>query len=425
MGAVSPSRRANAFAQALDEREPEGAATDRSGGAVPATPDTPAGPADPDGTAGRADEQATLLSLADRLASLPRPAMAPDVKAAQRARLIAAMESAFAEGGDSSRVPGQRTSSRPGRGGAHRASPLGPLGRLRPRSRLTQGLAAGGLGVSVAAGAFAGAAVASTDALPGDTLYGLKLGMEDLTLDLADDDADRGKVHLDHASKRLNEARRLLERDRSGRLDHESVGEIRRVLSLMRHDAAEGHRLLSGVYERDGSINPIRTLSSFSESHGAVWQQLRGRLPEQLTDVSDQVTSVFDAINDEVTPLRSLLRPESDDEPADGDRTGDGRAGGDGTARPAPSAPDEGSPEDHRRDGGRPSPSGSRTDEEEEGLPDPGDLLDPPADGDDMPSVPGGDVPGVPKPDITIPPLLPNILPGLGIDSDDDHRGDR
>ncbi|GAA2422366.1 DUF5667 domain-containing protein [Streptomyces macrosporus] len=419
MGAVSPSRRANAFAQALDEREPEGAAADRSGGAVPATPDTPVGPADPSGTAERPDEQTALLSLTDRLVSLPRPTMAPDVKAAQRARLIAAMESAFAEGGQGSPVPDQRASSRSGRKGAHRASPLGPLGKLRPRSRLTQGLAAGGLGVGVAAGAFTGAAVASTDALPGDTLYGLKLGMEDLKLDLADDDADRGRVHLDHASKRLNEARRLLERGRSGHLDHESVGEIRRVLSRMHHDAAEGHRLLSGVYERDGSIGPIRTLSSFSESHGTVWEQLRHRLPAQLTDVSDEVSSVFDAIDDEVTPLRSLLRSTADgEESTDGHAGSDDRADGDRPIRPSSPVPG-GSPDGHRSDGGQPSPSGSRTDEEKGGLPAPGDLLDPPSATDGTPSAPGADTPGLPEPDITIPPLIPDILPGLGIDGGD------
>lgn len=422
MGAVSPSRRANAFARALDERGPEGAAADPAEDAPPATPGAPADPAEPSGTAEGKDERAALLSLADRLVSLPRPTLAPDVRATQRARLVAAMENAFAEGGEDSLVPEQRAPSRSGRKGAHRASPLGPLGRLRPKSRLTQGLAAGGLGVSVAAGAFTGAAVASGDALPGDTLYGLKLGMEDLKLDLADDDADRGKVHLDHASKRLNEARRLLERDRSGRLDHESVGEIRRVLSRMRQDAAEGHRLLSAAYEREGSIGPIRTLSSFSESHGAVWERLRGRLPAQLTDVSDEVSSVFAAIDDEVTPLRSLLRSETEgEEPADDLAGGEGRPDHGRTVRPASPTPSDASPDGHRDGDGHPGPSDPHPDEKKV-LPDPRDLLNPPPPGDGTPSTPDGDSPGFPKPDITIPPLIPNILPGLGIESGDgDH----
>ena len=55
-----------------------------------------------------------------------------------------------------------------------------------------------------------------------------------------------------------------MERDRSGQLDHESLGEIRRALSGMEHDVTEGHRLLHQAYERDGSLDPIATLSSFS-----------------------------------------------------------------------------------------------------------------------------------------------------------------
>src|SRR5437764_10967579 len=101
------------------------------------------------------------------------------------------MEAAFAEGAlsDDAKVPEQRTPRR-----SHRAAPT--LGKLRPRSRLSKGLAAGGLTVGVAAGAFSGVAAASTDALPGDSLYGFKRGMEDLRLNLAGDDSARGRLYL-------------------------------------------------------------------------------------------------------------------------------------------------------------------------------------------------------------------------------------
>jgi hypothetical protein len=427
MGAVSPSRRANAFAQALDERESEGTAADRSGGAAPATPAAsgpPAGTAERPRAGGRGappDARTTLLSLAEDLASLPRPTMDPDVKAAQRALLVAAVENAFAEGGEGASVPGQRA-ARTGRGGVHR---LSPLGRLRPRARITRGLAAGGLSIGVAAGAFGGAAVASTDALPGDTLYGLKLGMEDLKLGMADDDADRGRVHLDHASRRLNEARRLLERGRSGRLDHESLGDIRRTLSLMRNDVSEGHRLLSRVYEREGEIAPIRSLSSFSRSHRAAWDKVRQSLPVQLTDVGDEVSSLFDAIDDEVGPLRPLLGPEpgsTDSAAGDGTDRDDSPDGG-RTVRPSSPVPDEsgtGGTDGHRDTDRQPSPSGSSGAAEEGLLPAPGDLLEPSPDREGTPSAPDGGASGLPEPDITIPPLLPDILPGLGIEADDD-----
>jgi hypothetical protein len=106
---------------------------------------------------------------------------------------MAEMERMFAGGSAADpQVPEQRT----GRG-AHRAA---SLRKLRPRSRWSKGIAAGGLSIGVAAGAFSGVAAASSDALPGDSLYGLKRGMEDLKLGMADDDAARGELYLDQAS---------------------------------------------------------------------------------------------------------------------------------------------------------------------------------------------------------------------------------
>lgn len=398
---VSAHRRANAFAQALEDRTPPGAAVEQ-----------PAASAEP-------TEQGRLLAVANGLGELPRPKLDPEVKVVQRAQLVAAMEAMLLEGtagGATSTgptVPEQRRTS--GRG-AHRAS---PLRKFRPRSRWSKGLAAGGLTVGVAAGAFGGVAAASSDALPGDSLYGLKRGMEDFKLGMADEDADRGGLYLDHASTRLNEARRLLERGRSGTLDHESLGEIRRALNGMRHDATEGHRLLHRAYEKDGKIKSIATLSSFSESHRAIWNGLRDRLPPQLSDVGSQVNSVFDAIDEDVAPLQALL-PRSPDKGGQsqtpgGSTTGsDESAGTDETPSPSKSDADQGRTES----GDKPSPSAPGAPENEGLLPDsPGDLLNPPS-GSGLPSAPGeGGIP--PAPDVTIPPLLPGLLPGLGIDTED------
>ncbi|MFD5033199.1 DUF5667 domain-containing protein [Streptomyces sp. NPDC058405] len=399
---VSAHRRANAFAQALEDQTVRGAAAEQ--------------PAD---SAGQPAEQGRQLALASGLGELPKPTLDPEVKVVQRAQLVAAMETMLLEGtasgGASSglTVPEQRTSGR----GAHRAS---RLRKFRPRSRWSKGLAAGGLTVGVAAGAFGGVAAASSDALPGDSLYGLKRGMEDIKLDLADDESDRGELYLDHASTRLGEARRLMERDRSGQLDHESMAEIRRTLGGMKHDATEGHRLLHQAYERDGSLGPIATLSSFSASHRQAWNGLRERLPVQLTDVGDEVSSVFDAIDEEVAPLQSLLprapetRRDSRHPGSTQDSDGAGHPGGPSSS---PSGSAGGS-----HSGDHPHPSGQDSDGSfQDGLlgGNSGGLLDPPRNSaTPSPSEhrDGSDRPG---PDVTIPPLLPDLLPGLGIDADD------
>ncbi len=407
---VSAHRRANAFAQALEEQSDRGAAAEQSEGPAPAP-------------AAAEREQARLLTLTSGLGELPKPELDPEVKVVQRAQLVAAFEAMLQEGtaaGEATdqAVPEQR--SRRARG-AHRAT---PLGKLRPRSRLAKGLTAGGLTVGVAAGAFGGVAVASSDALPGDSLYGLKRGIEDVRLGLADGSDERGRVHLDHASTRLGEARRLMERDRGGPLDHESLGEIRRALSGMRHDASEGHRLLREAYERDpDSLGPMQALSSFSHAHRATWGTLRDRLPVQLGDVSQQVSSVFDAIDEDVAPLRSLLPQPPSDKTRDGTRhSGSESTPGDTTeANPSQSPdPDDGST--GGSDSRSADPSGSAdTDREDGGLlgGNTGGLLDPPQESSTPTSPPTGSVTRPPAPDVTLPPLLPGLLPGLGIDAED------
>jgi len=393
---VSAHRRANAFAQALEEQSLRGAAA--------VQPEDPAEQAD----------RGPLLALANGLGELPKPELDPEVKVVQRAQLVAAMEAMFAQGGASAdpTVPVQRSR------GSHRAS---PLRKLRPRSRWTKGLAAGGLTVGVAAGAFGGVAAASSDALPGDSLYGLKRGMEDIHLGLTRDDTDRGEIYLDQASTRLSEARRLMERARSGHLDHEQLGEIRRTLNGMTHDATEGHRLLHEAYERDGALGPIQTLDTFSRSHRDTWTDLQGRLPLQLTDVGNQVSSVFDAIDEEVAPLQSLL-PRPPEKSAESQRSGATDTSADpstGTRTPSPSS--SARHEDAGGTGGSSSPRPSDT-----GSSPAGGLIGGGTDGLFDPPSPDATSPSketpssTPTPDITIPPLLPGLIGGLGIDAEDE-----
>ncbi|MEV4191624.1 DUF5667 domain-containing protein [Streptomyces toxytricini] len=395
---VTPHRRANAFAQALEDRNPSSDLSEPDPAAEQS--EAPAESADHE----------RLLALASVLGELPRPVLDPEVKVVQRAQLVAAMEAMVMEeraGGGAASDP-QVPEQRAGRG-AHRAT---PLRKLRPRSRWSKGIAAGGLTVGVAAGAFSGVAAASTDSLPGDTLYPVKRGMEDLKLGMADEDADRGELYLDQASNRLSEARRLMERGRTGVLDHESLGAIRRALDGMKHDAAEGHRLLQAAYERDGSLGPIQTLSSFSRSHRDAWGRLRDKLPAQLGDVGGEVESVFQAIDDDVAPLQALLPKAPEQTQGNGGAparpsapSGQQQAPAPGASAPAasqaPAAPPAAKP--------TPAPGSGL-------LGGTGDLLGPPA-GQPTPGSTAGSQ--APQPEITLPPLLPGLLPGLGLKAED------
>lgn len=402
IGSVSAHRRANAFAQALDEESRAQQAE-----ALAADP-----------------EQARLLGLAGQLASVPAPALDPEVKTAQRTQLIAAMEAMLAE--DTAEDTAESTEAplipAPRRRGAHRAA--GPLSRLRPRSRLSRGVAIGGVGVGVAAGAFSAAAAVSSDALPGDTLYGLKRGMEDLRRGMADGDTERGRIYLDQASTRLNEARRLMERGRAGDLDADSVGEIREALDNVRHDAGEGRRLLRDAYDEDGSLAPMQTLSAFSQKNERSWQQLRDRLPTELGDLGDEVSSVFDAIKQDVAPLSSLLPGPEEDSTPGGAAPGTAGTGGTRTdTEPADPAPSPTATADGEL-GAEPKPSAT----EEGGLIDEGGLIggvlpDENESGGqetgDSSSSPTEEESGKKKPEVTLPPLFP--LRDLGLDFEEEE----
>lgn len=454
IGQATAHRRANAFAQALEDAavpgETAGEHDTGDPGAPPAPAPAEAPPAaggtppgsqgDPSGSraggqqpgangtqgahgvhaaARHADpEQAAMLALAAALSNRPRPVMDAEKKTVQRAQLVAAMEQALADGSFATgRVPEQRSGSREAQ------RPAG-LRRLGPRSKLSRRIAAGSLTVGVAAGAFGGVAAASSNALPGDTLYGLKRSMEDLKLDLAGGNASRGKVYLDMASTRMQEARRLMERGRGGPLDAESLAEVRKALSGMHQEASEGHRLLSRAYQQDGSLQPIELLNSFAQSNRRGWTDLRGRLPSQLTDVSDKVNSVFDAIDQEVAPLKPLLpKPKDHGSPSAPGTAGSTAPGTDGS-RGAPvgttpsggrsTPPASGGP--GHQSPGSPSPSPSTTPPGLIGGS--GNLFGPPPT--TPPSTPGTSPTTTPPPghSVILPPLLPGLLPGLGLTED-------
>ncbi|UED84941.1 DUF5667 domain-containing protein [Streptomyces profundus] len=429
IGSVSANRRALAFAQLLEEAHPP--EEPRCGEEPRHNEVTPA--ARPHAGSAQGVEQSALLSVVDRLTALPRPELSAETRADQRAALLTAMNDTRAEGGAEAAqrpalVPQQQRREHAG------GLAVGPFGRLRPRSRLSKGLAAGGLAAGVAAGAFGGVAAASGDALPGDTLYGLKRGMEDLRLDFASGDADRGQLYLDHAATRLHEAQQLLTQEPpDGTPDHERLGEVRRALSNMRDDAAEGHRLLTRAYETDGTIGSIQSLSSFFEGQSTTWDEVRRLLPPQLGDVKAEVTDVLDAMQEDIAPLRSLLPPEPEgtalaDERSNGSLRPSATADAEPMASPSRALSGPGSAADEAAPDAEAGSASPEPPAESGGLLGGTGLLDTIVP-EEQPRTQGpSNTPESTKPqegdDITIPPLLDDLLPDLGLEVRPDDTGD-
>jgi len=205
---VSAHRRANAFAQALEEEQSDGVRR-------PSSPKAGTGP----GCCGTEPSRAACWP-SPPVSATAKPVLDPEVKVVQRAQL-SPRSRPCCKGARRQNRP-YRSSDSPGPGCApgHRSGQLrrvpadqGPRGR-RAQCRVPREPSA--------------ESPRRARRLPGDSLYGLKRGIEDFKLNyLSDGDDQRGVAYLDQASNRLSEARRLMERDRGGHLDHEQLGEIR------------------------------------------------------------------------------------------------------------------------------------------------------------------------------------------------------
>ncbi|WP_405360237.1 DUF5667 domain-containing protein [Kitasatospora sp. NBC_00085] len=305
---VLEHRRVKAFAEALEAHQAEQRGAAAGGSANTAS--TGAGSA----------TMAELVGMAGALGALPGPELDAEVRTVQRAQLMAAFEQAFA-GGPGATAPRQRR---------HRAA------RMAPRGRWSRRFAIGGLVAGLAVGSFAGAAVASSSALPGDTLYGMKRGLEGLRLDLANSDSERGGLLLDNAATRLDEAQSLVGRTDgagAGALSPGTVDRVRKALDDMHADALKGRDLLRSVYRSNGSLDPMRTLAGFAQDEDDRWSDLQSRLPVQLIPQAHLVDQLFDDISEDVAPLRLAAPPAKG-----GDKAGNG-TGGDTGSGPNGSSP--------------------------------------------------------------------------------------
>ncbi len=178
-----------------------------------------------------------LAPLAELARSLVPAQHAPsdDFRAALRARLVA--EAA-------ARVP----------------APAVPAQQARPSApaRLRQAVAAVAV-ASVVTGV--GAAAASTQSLPGDTLYGLKRQIENVQLDLARGDLGHGRERLQQADARLSEAEALTASEHG--TDAATRALVMKALDDMDAAVVLGVEDLNRAYRETGDDEPLLVLDRF------------------------------------------------------------------------------------------------------------------------------------------------------------------
>ena len=360
-----------------------------------------------------------LLTMVEALGSMPAPSLAPEVQTVQRAQLMAEFERAFAGGGGG--VPVQRER------GSHRASPI--PGRFRPSTGWGRKLALSGLAAGVVVSAFGGVAAASSSAIPGDALYGVKRGLENWRLDFAGSGSQRGKLLLGEASQRMAEARKLIaEQSDQHTLSPHVAAEVTKALSDMNAEGTQGRDLLQAIYQQSHSLSPLRSLASFDHTQQRQLDAIAPHLPSQADPMAGRLQQLLSGISAELAPLHL---PAASGVPGTAGLPGASSSPSASTVSGTGTSPVGTGRSGTQPQGATTSGTGSMTSAAPGTTPSAdsgalgglGGLLNPGGDGSSPSTTPSagsrpGATPSASTPagnGLTVPPLLPGLLPTIGI----------
>ena len=201
------------------------------------------------------DEIARLVACAEQLCEVAVAEPTPEFRSALRVQLMAEASTILA--------PEAPSTTRPR---VHRPVHT-PSYAIRRRL-------AGATAALVTAGGFVGMVGASAAALPGEMLYPVKRGVENVELTFHKDDASRGQYRLDQASERLAEAR-LLADDGSP----QSGEHVASALDDFAAQAKDGSGALFRSFGQSGSTESIIAVNDFSAAAAAGLAQLSGNVP--------------------------------------------------------------------------------------------------------------------------------------------------
>jgi hypothetical protein len=155
-----------------------------------------------------------------------------------------------------------------------RAVPALPEERTKRRHRRLGTIAAS----LVVVGGTAGMAAAASGALPGETLYPIKRGIEQVTTAAHFGDASQGKALLGQAATRLEEVRAL---QAEGNADPDVIAQ---TMDAFRSAADSGSAKLFSSYQSDGNQGDITAVRDFTTA--------------QMADVAAMSSSADTATND-------------------------------------------------------------------------------------------------------------------------------
>jgi hypothetical protein len=138
-------------------------------------------------------------------------------------------------------------------------------------------------------GVSATVAVASQSALPGDQLYPVKRGLESAHAELTFDRAARGRVLLDSADTRLDEAQQLSR-------EQADPARVSEALDAFTQEAIDGSDLLVADYRSGGDRSSITSVRAFTASSMARLKLLQSQVPPPSYDSLLRAAQALDQV---------------------------------------------------------------------------------------------------------------------------------
>jgi hypothetical protein len=215
-----------------------------------------------------------LLRLAEALSVGPHPAPTAEFRAALRQRLLAVAA-------------------------VSPATAPAPVPAAPWRRRLV----AAGTALAITTGGAAATAVASTDALPGDTLYDVKRAVENVQLALAASDLAKGERHLQIAATRLDEVAQLLEQSGPKPTDPVLIQQLRKTLGSMATSTELGSEEFFSAYRESHDLAVLQPLDGFLREQARDLTALTPLLPVDVLDSSRELMSGLARIAEQLLAL--------------------------------------------------------------------------------------------------------------------------
>ncbi|MDA1384151.1 MULTISPECIES: DUF5667 domain-containing protein [Glycomyces] len=145
--------------------------------------------------------------------------------------------------------------------------------------------------------AVSGVSAASGDALPGETLYGVKRSTERAQLALAGNDLGRAQLYLEFARTRIQEAADVVGDDAA----------VASALSDATGELRSGTRLLGEIAVESGDPAPLDYIDLFTNEHRWVLDDLVADLDGEALEAGEELAAVLEAAAVRSVELRGAL----------------------------------------------------------------------------------------------------------------------